>query len=40
MGSYSHFRYGGVSAGDKQANEIEIVSENLRTERLDHMFSR
>ena len=40
LGSYSQSGYGGVSAGDKQVNEIEIGPDNYRTERLDLMFSR
>ena len=40
LGSYSQSGYGGVSAGDKQAIEIEIISDNYRAERLDQMFSR
>ena len=40
LGSYSQSGYGGVSAGDKQAIEIEISPDNYRTERLDLMFSR
>ena len=40
LGAYSQSGYGGVSAGDKQAIEIEIISDNYRNERLDLMFSR
>jgi tetratricopeptide (TPR) repeat protein len=40
LGTYCQSGYGGVSAGDKQAIEIEIISDNYRNERLDLMFSR